>query len=280
MKGVKIPIELEPPPTQAITRAGRPPSAASACSRDSSPITLCRSRTRAGKGRRADRRADHVVGAVDVRDPVADRLADRLLQRAGAGLDRDHLGAQQPHPLDVRLLAANVLAAHVDDALQAEQRAGRRRRHAVLAGAGLGDDPRLAHPPGEQRLADRVVDLVGARVGEVLALQVDPAVRLLGEALGKVERRRPADEVAVQERELLLEPLVLARLRPGLGELVERRDQRLRHVAAPVGAEPILHLGAHDAGTPVAFAASKKAAIVAWSLRPGSASTPLATSTA
>ena len=49
-KGVKIPIALEPPPTQAITRAGSAPSASSACSRASSPITRCRSRTSAGKG--------------------------------------------------------------------------------------------------------------------------------------------------------------------------------------------------------------------------------------
>ena len=48
--GVNIPIELEPPPTQAITRAGSSPSAARACSRASSPITRCRSRTRDGNG--------------------------------------------------------------------------------------------------------------------------------------------------------------------------------------------------------------------------------------
>ena len=164
------------------------------------------------EGRRADRGADHVVGGLDVGDPVADRRADRLLQGAGAGLDRHHLGAEQPHPLDVGRLAADVLRAHVDDALQAEQGAGGRRRDPVLAGAGLGDHPPLAHPLGEQRLADRVVDLVGAGVGEVLALQVDPAPDPLGEPLGQVERRRPADEVAVQEREPRHEPLVLARL--------------------------------------------------------------------
>ncbi len=48
--GTKVPIELEPPPTQAITRAGSVPSAASACSRASSPITRWRSRTSAGYG--------------------------------------------------------------------------------------------------------------------------------------------------------------------------------------------------------------------------------------
>jgi len=43
----------------------------------------------------------------------------------------------------------------------------------VLPGAGLGDDARLPHAPGEQRLAERVVDLVRAGMGQVLALEVD-----------------------------------------------------------------------------------------------------------
>jgi hypothetical protein len=43
----------------------------------------------------------------------------------------------------------------------------------VLAGARLGNNPLLAHAGGQHDLADRVVDLVGARVAEVLALGVD-----------------------------------------------------------------------------------------------------------
>ena len=43
-----MPIALEPPPTQAITRRGSASSAASDCARASSPITRCRSRTSAG----------------------------------------------------------------------------------------------------------------------------------------------------------------------------------------------------------------------------------------
>ena len=78
-------------------------------------------------------------------DPVAHRLVDRVLQRAAAGVDARDLGAEQPHAEDVQRLALHVLGAHVDVALEAEQRAGRRRRDAVLPGAGLGDDAPLAH---------------------------------------------------------------------------------------------------------------------------------------
>ena len=71
------------------------------------------------------------------------------------------------------MLAADVLLAHVDVALEPEPRAHRGGRDAVLARARLGDDAALAQPDGEQRLADGVVDLVGAGVVQVLALQPD-----------------------------------------------------------------------------------------------------------
>ena len=65
-----------------------------------------------------------------------------------------HLGAEHLHAEDVRLLPLDVDRAHVDDAGQAEARAGGGGGDAVLAGAGLGDDARLAHAPREQDLAD------------------------------------------------------------------------------------------------------------------------------
>ena len=70
------------------------------------------------------------------------------------------LGAQQAHAEHVERLAGDVDGAHVDLALEPHQRRRRGGGHAVLAGAGLGDDPGLAHPLGEQRLAEHVVDLV------------------------------------------------------------------------------------------------------------------------
>ena len=91
---------------------------------------------------------------------------------------------------DVERLALHVLGAHVDVALEAEQRARGRRRDAVLPGAGFGDDAALAHAHGEQRLAERVVDLVRAGVRQVFALQEDP--RAAGRRASAASLRRPA----------------------------------------------------------------------------------------
>ena len=140
---------------------------------------------------------------LDVRDPVADRLARRLLERLRAELDRAHLGAEQVHPLDVRRLPAHVLGPHVDDALEPEPGADGRGRDAVLAGARLGDDPLLAEPPREHGLAEGVVQLVRARVEEILALQVDALAGREPRSAG--QRRRPAGIVREQLVHLLAE---------------------------------------------------------------------------
>ena len=138
---------------------------------------------------RPRRGAEAVVGVVGVGHPVAERLVDRVLERLRAGLHGDHLGAQQPHPGDVQRLARGVDRAHVDHAVQAEQRARGRGRHAVLAGAGLGDHPRLAHLPGQQGLTEHVVDLVRTGVVEVFSLQEDAgATGMLAEPRGLVQR--------------------------------------------------------------------------------------------
>jgi hypothetical protein len=100
--------------------------------------------------------------------------------------DAAHLRAQQPHAQHVQLLAGHVHIAHVDHALQAEQRADGGRGHAVLARAGLGDDALFAHALGQQSLAERVVDLVRAGVQQVFALEVDfGAAQLLGQPLAE-----------------------------------------------------------------------------------------------
>ena len=69
---------------------------------------------------RAGDRTQQVVRRLDVRDPVAERLVDGVLRGyTGAGGHRDHRGAEQLHPGDVEGLPADVLLAHVDEALPA-----------------------------------------------------------------------------------------------------------------------------------------------------------------
>ncbi len=122
---------------------------------------------------RAAGRAQHVVGIVHVGHPVAEGFVDGVLEDARAVAHGHHLGPQAFHPEDVGPLARHVHLAHVNGAAKAETRGHGGRGHAMLAGAGLGDDARFAHALDEQSLAHDVVGLVGAGVVQVFALDVD-----------------------------------------------------------------------------------------------------------
>ena len=202
------------------------------------------------EGARSGDRAQDVVGLVDGRDPVAHGLVDRVLESAAPGGDGDDRGPEESHARDVERLAPGVLFAHVDDALQPEQCRRGGGRHAMLTGPGLGNDPLLAHPHGEERLPQDVVDLVRAGVIEVLALEIDAraAAVLLPEAHGLGEGARAPDVGALQPLELGMETRVRHRLREGLVQAVERRRQGLRDEAPAVGTEVTLRdfLTRHD----------------------------------
>ncbi len=178
---------------------------------------------------RPHHRTDAVMRCCHARDPVAERLVDRVLERLTADRHGHHLGAEHLHPGDVERLPAGVLSSHVDHAVEAEQGGRRRGGDAVLARSGLGDDALLAHPLGEQRLAEHVVDLVGAGVSKILALGEHPAAaRVLGEP-GKLRQQRgPGGVLAPQCRQLGLEDRIgLGRLVCG-GEFLKRRHERFR----------------------------------------------------
>src|SRR5262245_34793236 len=139
------------------------------------------------------------MGRLDTGHPVAEGLVDRVAKRLATARNRTNFRAEKLHAVDIRRLATDILLAHVDDTVEAEVSTGGRRCHAVLTRTRLGNLPLLSHPQSEQRLAERVVDLVRAGVIQILALQPDlcPSA-LLGESPGKVERRRPADIVLEQ----------------------------------------------------------------------------------
>jgi len=152
-----------------------------------------------GEGVRAGHRAEDVVGGVHGGNPVAERLVDGVLEGLTAVGDGHDVGAEQPHAGDVEGLSLRVDLAHVDGAVEAEQRSGGGRGNTVLTGAGLGDDAGLAHPPGQQRLAEHVVDLVGTGVVEVLTLEDHPsAPGVLRKSWDLGDDARPTGVGAVQ----------------------------------------------------------------------------------
>ena len=162
---------------------------------------------------RADHGADAVVRRIDAGDPVAQRLVDRVLERRAPGLDGHDLGAEELHPEHVEGLALDVDRAHEDLALEAEQRGCRRGGDPVLSGARLGDHALLAHPPRQKRLAEHVVDLVRARVREVLAFEQHPHSEAIRQPAAFGDGRRPARVVGEQIGELGSEPVVRPRRR-------------------------------------------------------------------
>jgi hypothetical protein len=93
----------------------------------------------------SERGPQKIVRITDVGDPVPHGLVDRILQRLATGIDLTHRRAQELHAQDIRGLTPHVLGAHVHMALEAEQCTRGRARDAVLSGASLGDDTRLAH---------------------------------------------------------------------------------------------------------------------------------------
>jgi len=60
----------------------------------------------------------------------------------------------------------------------------------VLPGTGLGDEPRLPETPREERLTERVVDLVRTGMEKILALEIDArAAQPSRQVVGEVEPR-------------------------------------------------------------------------------------------
>ena len=198
---------------------------------------------------RASHRAEDVVGALDVGHPIADRFAGGVFQGGGASRHRLDGGAQQAHSEDVEGLTAHVFGAHVDDALQAEARTHGGGGHAVLTSPGFGNDPLFAHAQGQQRLAKGVVDLVGAGVVEVLALEPDAGAALgaavvLAEALGFIEGAGPAHVIAQKRVEAIGESLVLPSFSGGRFQLSQGWHQGFRNVLTAKTAEAAQAIGA------------------------------------
>jgi len=118
---------------------------------------------------------------------------------------------------DVEPLAPHILGAHVDHAFQAQQRAHRGGGHAVLPGAGFGDDAALAMRRASSAWPRLLLILCAPVCSRSSAFQPEArAAQRVGEPLRAIERRGPAGIGAEQFAQLGLE-------RKGPGALPGRR---------------------------------------------------------
>ena len=191
---------------------------------------------------RAARGAQHVVGVLNVFNPVTECYVDGIGHRVAVLVrHRHHRGTHKPHAVDIRLLARDVLGTHVDGALHAHERRHHSRRGAVLARTCLRDKTSLAQALGNERLREDLVALVRSAVAQILALQEDARLALAAaferqiRALG--DGRRAPQVLATQAVELFLETRIGERVDVGLLQLVEHRVQLLRHILSAVLSE-------------------------------------------
>src|SRR5512132_26714 len=91
----------------------------------------------------------------------------------------------------------------------------------------------FAHAARKQRLADCVVDLMRARVQKVFALQINlRATGMYSQPLRVKQRRRSAGVIAQQQVEFAPKIRVASSPYELSGQLLKRRDQCFRNVAA------------------------------------------------
>jgi hypothetical protein len=185
-----------------------------------------------GIGMAAHRRAEQIVGTLGIADPVAQRLIDGRAQGAITALDRHYGRTEQPHAADIRGLALHVERAHVHGARQPDARTGRRARDTVLARASLGHDALRAQPLREQRLAQRVIDLVRTGMRQILAFEIHPRAPALRQVQRGGQRGRSADPIAQLARELGLKPSIGEPATRAMLEPLVCPDQRLGYIAA------------------------------------------------
>lgn len=103
----------------------------------------------------------------------------------------------------------------------------------------------FSHAPRELDLAEAIVDLVAARVIELVALEVDlGALEVLRQALGEVERTRSPAVVLEEIAQLRLEARIVLRLLVRLLEFEDERHERLGDEAAAIEAEEAKIIGA------------------------------------
>ena len=119
---------------------------------------------------RASYRSDDVMGLSNVGGPVPECLIQGVLKCTAAGVHADNTGSHELHAEDIKRLPLHVFGSHVHVTFKSEPCSYRCGCHAVLPGAGFGNNTWLAHAPGQEDLPHGVVDFMGAGMVEVFPL--------------------------------------------------------------------------------------------------------------
>ena len=153
---------------------------------------------------RPKRGADAVNGVFVGGEIGFKRGIDRLFQRLESAGDGNDLCAEDFHAGDVRRLLLDVDESHVDFALKPEICGGGGEGDSVLTRAGFRDEFFLAEIFREQTFAHAMVELVGAGVVEILALEIDLAVAdVAGEAVAVIDGSGAPLELAADAAEFV-----------------------------------------------------------------------------
>jgi len=108
----------------------------------------------------------------------------------------------------------------------------------MLASSGFRDEPPLAHPDRQEGLSERVVDLVGSGVEEILSFEIDarPAERL-AESFGVVERCWAAGVLMEERLEFSSEGRIASRRHVRTFQFVEGGHDRFGDKLSPERSE-------------------------------------------
>ena len=161
-----------------------------------------------------------------------------LFQGLKACLYRDDPCPQHLHTGNVGRLLFNVHLPHVDIAFQSEISGSRSQCHAVLPGAGLGDEFLFAQILGQQAFAHAMVQLMGAGVVKIFPLEVDLYVsQKAAEPCAMIYRGRPALKLATDAAQLADKLGAVADALVCIGDLLKGGDQLRRKITAAVSAK-------------------------------------------
>ncbi len=178
-----------------------------------------------GEGVGANHGANAVDGVDGVLEVGLESGVDSFLEGFQAVGNGHDLRPEDFHPGDIGVLLGDVDFAHVDLTFESEVGGGGGEGDPMLTSTGFGNEPFFAEVFGEKGFAHAVVELVGAGVVEVFALEVDPPSVAGTEVAAEVDRGGAALVMFADATQLRNEVMGLADGVIGLGDFIHLRLQ-------------------------------------------------------